>query len=105
MGKAITPSDTQVLSKGAHPSALPEHELLLERKLDWIRPLTCLGRPNHRRISVGKSSSYAAIPGFNTTLMHPSVLSRNVLYISGPRSSGTSCVITNDGSICPSTTF
>jgi hypothetical protein len=40
--------------------------------------------------------------GLSTTLMQPSSLSRNVLYMPGPCSSGTVCVITNDGSICPS---
>ena len=34
--------------------------------------------------------------------MQPSFLSRNVLYISGARSSGTLWVMTNDGSIYPS---
>jgi hypothetical protein len=39
--------------------------------------------------------------GLSITLMQPSCLSRKVLYISGPRSSGTLWVITKDGSISP----
>jgi Haloacid dehalogenase-like hydrolase len=40
--------------------------------------------------------------GLRTTLMQPSSLSRKVLYMPGPSSSGTVWVITNDGSIWPS---
>jgi hypothetical protein len=42
------------------------------------------------------------VQGVIITLMQPSCLLRNVLYISGPFSSGTLCVMTNDGSILPS---
>src|SRR4051812_29747744 len=38
-------------------------------------------------------------PGFSTTLMQPSCLSWKVLYISGPRSSDSVCVMTNERSI------
>ena len=40
--------------------------------------------------------------GLRTTLMQLSCLSRKTLYISGPFSIGMVCVMTNDGSIWPS---
>lgn len=50
---------------------------------------------------------HAQIPGcrrygFNATLIHSSSLSRNVLDIAGPFPSGTLCMITKEGLICPS---
>lgn len=47
---------------------------------------------------VGASTGPRAY-GLRTTLMQPSSLSRNVLYMPGPSSSETVWVITNDGSI------
>jgi ferritin-like metal-binding protein YciE len=43
--------------------------------------------------------------GFNTTLMHPSFLSRNVLYRSGASASGARCVMMKLGSIVPASIF
>src|SRR3954469_4939071 len=40
--------------------------------------------------------------GLSTTFTQLSCLSRNALYISGPSSRLTECVMTNEGSICPS---
>lgn len=51
----------------------------------WVEPLQTLGRI--------------------ITLMQPSCLSRNALYISGPFSSGTRCVTTKDGSMSPFSTL
>ena len=48
---------------------------------------------------------YLSAPGRNTTLMTPSSLSRNFLYISGASSSEAGCVTTKLGSISPASIF
>src|SRR5205085_9768639 len=84
------------------------HRQLGEAEGD-AEPAERAGRDPHRPARArredareGMLESLLVVHGFMTTLMQPSSLSRKVLYMAGPSSSGTLCVMTNDGSIWPS---
>jgi hypothetical protein len=100
------------------PPCVHEHRRSGHRRPHWVPCAPCAsqrhgngGDPAHRRFPLtsrrpfgcqGTTTSLRVHYGLRTTLMQPSSLSRNVLYMPGPSSSGTVWVITNDGSIWPS---
>src|SRR5690606_32111019 len=94
-------NDTEADAEPAQPSRQGAGRVVGSSDLTWNA---------HESTSFAKEGSanpYArAWPrrcqGLSTTLMQPSCLSRNVLYISGPCSRLTLWVMTKVGSICPS---